>query len=54
MWLTESDPANPRLIPHDKTGRGLYNDATARMMCPVEFDWNDAEYVLNTTHSWHD
>ncbi|KAN0078438.1 hypothetical protein V8E55_010495 [Tylopilus felleus] len=38
-WLTD---ANPRLIVHDKTGRGLYNDTTARLICPVEFNWDDA------------
>ncbi|KAF8427561.1 hypothetical protein L210DRAFT_961538 [Boletus edulis BED1] len=48
-WLTD---ANPRLIAHDKTGRGLYNDATARLICPVEFDWDKAEYFLITAHSW--
>ena len=39
-WLTD---ANPQLIAHDKTGRGLYNDTTARLICPVEFDWDDVE-----------
>ena len=39
-WLTD---ANPQLIAHDKTGCGLYNDATARLICPVEFDWDDVE-----------
>ncbi|KAN0084554.1 hypothetical protein V8E55_008058, partial [Tylopilus felleus] len=32
------------LIAHDKTGRGLYNDATARMICPVEFNWDNTEH----------
>lgn len=35
MWLTD---ANPRLLTHDKTGRGLYNNTIARLICPVEFD----------------
>ncbi|KAN0091487.1 hypothetical protein V8E55_005053 [Tylopilus felleus] len=46
MWLTD---ANPRLIAHDKTGRGLYNDTTARLICPVEFDWDDADSVDEET-----
>ncbi|KAF8121234.1 hypothetical protein EV363DRAFT_1186974 [Boletus edulis] len=48
-WLTD---ANPRLIAHDKTGCGLYNDATPRLICPAEFDWDKAEYFLITAHSW--
>ena len=39
-WLTD---ANPQLIAHDKTGRGLYNDTTARLICSVEFDWDNVE-----------
>ena len=39
-WLTD---ANSRLVAHNKTGCGLYNNTTARLICPIEFDWNNAE-----------
>ena len=33
----------PPLSAEDKTGRGFYNDATGRLLCPVDYDWNDAK-----------
>lgn len=40
MWLGD---ATPRLSAHDKSGRGFYNDTTAHLMCPVEYDWSEVE-----------
>ncbi|OAX31329.1 hypothetical protein K503DRAFT_703869, partial [Rhizopogon vinicolor AM-OR11-026] len=30
----------------DKTGCGFYSDATAKLLCPVDFDWKDTRYDL--------
>ncbi|KAG1736276.1 hypothetical protein EDD22DRAFT_982391 [Suillus occidentalis] len=62
-WLNESSP--PPNLPihlHDKTGRGFYNDVTAKLLCPVDFNWADTvakegiwNYELDfqvTAHSW--
>lgn len=48
-WLTASNPFSPQLIPHGKIGHGLHNDATARNLCPVEYDWDNPEYDLMIT-----
>ncbi|KAG2754551.1 hypothetical protein P692DRAFT_201703947 [Suillus brevipes Sb2] len=62
-WLNESSPPpNPPIHSRDKTGRGFYNDATAKLLCPVDFNWADTvtkEGIRNyepnfqvTAHSW--
>jgi hypothetical protein len=41
-WLNESSP--PPNLPihlHDKTGHGSYNDVTAKLLCPMDFNWAD-------------
>ena len=53
MWLTQSDPANPRLLSDDRIGCGLHNDATARFICPVKYDWGNMEYVHMTPKHVH-
>ena len=43
-WLmASSPPPEPALELHDKTGRGFYNDATGRLLCPVDFDWDNPQ-----------
>ena len=43
-WLMQGTPKpDPPLNPEDKTGRGFYNDTTGRLLCPVDFNWNDAK-----------
>ncbi len=40
-----ADQAPPRthyFPPEERTGRGLQNDMTGRLLCPIEFDWDDA------------
>ena len=32
---------DPPLTKEDKSGRGFYNDATGRLLCPVDYNWND-------------
>ena len=43
-WLMQGTPRpEPPLSTEDKTGRGFHNDATGRLLCPVDYDWNDPE-----------
>ncbi|KAF9492667.1 hypothetical protein BDN71DRAFT_1433033 [Pleurotus eryngii] len=40
-----ADQASPRthyFPPEERTGRGLQNDITGCLLCPIEFDWNSA------------
>lgn len=46
-WVQEMFGVSvPVLVPNSKAGRGLYNDHTGRLLCPIEFDWENEEYVL--------
>ncbi|KAG1808013.1 uncharacterized protein BJ212DRAFT_1201286, partial [Suillus subaureus] len=55
-------PPDPILYPYDKTGHGFYNDATGRLLCPVDHDWNNSDvrrYIRDyhpdyrvTAYSW--
>jgi len=41
-WLMGmTPPPEPALLPYDKSGRGFYNDATSRLLCPVDYDWDN-------------
>ncbi|KAH9942077.1 hypothetical protein B0H21DRAFT_696509 [Amylocystis lapponica] len=42
-WLSDlfDNPIEPRLHPDLKTDRGLKNDATARLLVPAIWDWDD-------------
>ncbi|KZP23643.1 hypothetical protein FIBSPDRAFT_930434 [Athelia psychrophila] len=42
MWLHEIfGPSAPSLVASTKDGRGFHNAHTGRLLCPVEFDWDD-------------
>ncbi|KAF8130988.1 hypothetical protein EV363DRAFT_1331056 [Boletus edulis] len=49
-WLTEVP--NPRLSPYDKSGRGFHNDSTGSLLCPAEYDWENAEHQ-DKIRDWH-
>ncbi|KAG2132877.1 uncharacterized protein EDB93DRAFT_1093655 [Suillus bovinus] len=62
-WLNEKQPTpNPAISSQDKSGCGFYHDATAELICPVDFNWADKRtqdeirnYDHNfqvTAHSW--
>ena len=43
-WLTKLfGPVNPPISPSMKSDRGLENDVTGCLLCPIEYDWNNAE-----------
>ncbi|KAI9570979.1 hypothetical protein HD554DRAFT_2241052 [Boletus coccyginus] len=43
---------DPPLSRDDKSGRGFYNDSTGRLLCPVDYDWNDTTHRQNI-HELH-
>ncbi|KAG1740139.1 uncharacterized protein EDB91DRAFT_1053375 [Suillus paluster] len=62
-WLSEcTPPPDPILYTYDKTGHGFYNNATGRLLCPVNHDWNNSDvqqYIWDyhpdyrvTAYSW--
>ncbi|KAG1857481.1 hypothetical protein F4604DRAFT_1589874, partial [Suillus subluteus] len=62
-WLMQqTPPPSPVIHGQNKLGRGFNNDATGRLICPVDYDWNDPvvqqgvrdyhpDYRV-TAHSW--
>lgn len=40
----ESDAMPMRLSAKVKEDRGISNDVTGRLLCPIEYDWDDMEY----------
>ncbi|KAH0827361.1 hypothetical protein J3R83DRAFT_4005 [Lanmaoa asiatica] len=41
-WLMEGSPKpDPPLSISDKSRREFYNDATGKLLCPVDYDWNN-------------
>jgi hypothetical protein len=46
-WLNEQQPPPyPLLLVGDKQGRGFNHDLTGSLLCPVDFNWLDAPYIL--------
>ncbi|KAF8128401.1 hypothetical protein EV363DRAFT_1297752 [Boletus edulis] len=52
-WLMCSSPKpTPSLVKDNKSGRGFYNNSTGRLLCPVNYDWNNATHWQNI-HDLH-
>ncbi|KAG2135515.1 hypothetical protein DEU56DRAFT_908867 [Suillus clintonianus] len=62
-WLMQASPTpNPVISHRDKSYRGFYHDVTGKLLCPVDYDWNDTivrEAIRNchpdyrvTSYSW--
>lgn len=51
-WLMHSQPT-PELAlePHSKAGHDFYHDAMARLICPVDYNWSNMQYVSLTAIS---
>ncbi|KAG2358664.1 hypothetical protein BDR07DRAFT_1294316 [Suillus spraguei] len=43
---------NPSIQCRDRYGRGFYHDVTGRLICPVDYNWNDAT-VREAIRSYH-
>lgn len=48
-WLNarRTSPTDPGacLDPRDRNDRGISNDYTGRLLCPIDYDWEDLGYV---------
>ena len=42
-WLTEVEAQNPCLSPYNKSDCGFYSGSTGRLLCPVEYNWENPE-----------
>ncbi|KAG5634192.1 hypothetical protein H0H81_002993 [Sphagnurus paluster] len=40
-WLNELGTTTTTLNPEDRSMRGLKHDTTGRLLCPIEYDWDD-------------
>jgi hypothetical protein len=47
-WLnSHSDSnSNPRLSAKRKDECGINHDITGYLLCPIDYDWDDPEYVM--------
>ncbi|KAI6006778.1 hypothetical protein EDD15DRAFT_2152885 [Pisolithus albus] len=63
QWLNESRPApDPPFSSWEKHGRGFNHDITGKLLCPVDYDWSNADIRSAirefqpdfhvTAHSW--
>ncbi|KAI9573028.1 hypothetical protein HD554DRAFT_2035474 [Boletus coccyginus] len=44
-WLMEGTPKpDPPLSISDKSGRGFYNDMTGKLLCLVDYNWNNLSF----------
>lgn len=41
LWLNLAYAPNPPLNTKCRSNRGMQNDITGRLLCPVEYDWDD-------------
>ncbi|KAG1830809.1 hypothetical protein EV424DRAFT_1343337 [Suillus variegatus] len=62
-WLMQTSPTpNPIISHRDKSCRGFYHNTTGKLLCPVDYNWDDAvvrEAIRNyhpdyrvTSYSW--
>ncbi|PPQ81607.1 hypothetical protein CVT26_013569 [Gymnopilus dilepis] len=57
-WLNQRDPApSPLLDEDDHDNRGIAHNVTGRLLCPIEFDWDDPEVrakirALDDDYDW--
>lgn len=45
--MSNQPTPEPALEPRHKLGRGFYHDATARLICPVDYDWSNPQHRAN-------
>jgi len=46
-WLNsrQSTQMQDRLSTRSRAERGICNNVTGRLLCPIEFDWDNPEYI---------
>lgn len=42
-WINSHDDPVERLSSHSKEERGIGHDITGRLLCPIDYDWDDPE-----------
>ncbi|KIM70500.1 hypothetical protein SCLCIDRAFT_101205, partial [Scleroderma citrinum Foug A] len=51
VWLMCGQPTpEPTLEPREKTGHGFYHDTTAQLICPIDYDWSNAQANICDFH----
>ncbi len=43
MWLNTDHAPSPPFNVKARSDRGRQNNITARLLCPIEYDWDDEE-----------
>ncbi|KAI9568231.1 hypothetical protein HD554DRAFT_2172643 [Boletus coccyginus] len=43
FWVAEEDPLQPHLSPPDKVRHGFYHDIMGRLICLVDYNWDNPE-----------
>ena len=49
-WLNSRTPSGARISSKAKEERGINNDVTGCLLCPIDFDWDDPRYVPAFLH----
>lgn len=42
-WISETEAQRLSLSKQDRSGRWLHHDVTARLLCPISYDWDNLE-----------
>ena len=48
-WINQTLSPTAPLSVKQRDDRGLQNDITGRLLCPIEFSWDDIEYAIPST-----
>jgi hypothetical protein len=48
IWVNQACSPPVPLNPKNHDNRGFQNDFTSRLLCPIEYSWDDLEYVIAT------
>jgi hypothetical protein len=46
IWINQACSPPVPLNPKNRDNRGFQNDFTGRLLCPIEYSWDDLEYVI--------
>ena len=49
-WINQTLSPTTPLSLKQRDDRGLQNDTTGRLLCPIELSWDDDEYVIPYRH----
>ena len=45
-WINQTHTPTTPLSVKQRDNRGLQNDITGRLLCPIELSWDDNEYTI--------